>query len=68
MPRANARRGGCKLRCTRLGIGSAVIVPERDDFNDDLRAFGTERLAQRLAMLAIPHRSSVRTAAPRTKE
>ena len=57
-----------QLRCTRLGIGSAVIVPDGGDFNDDLRAFGTERLAQRLAILAIPPRASVRTAAPRTKE
>ena len=57
-----------QLRCTRLGIGSVVVVPERNDFNDDLRALGSERLAQRLAMLAIPHRASVRTAAPRTKE
>ena len=57
-----------QLRCTRLGIGSAVIVPDGGDFNDDLRALGSERLAQRLAMLAIPHRASVRTAAPRTKE
>ena len=57
-----------QLRCTRLGIGSAVIVPHGNDFNDDLRALGTEHLAQRLAMLATPHRASMRTAAPRTKE
>ena len=57
-----------QLRCTRLGIGSAVIVPERNDFNDDLQALGTERLVQRLAMLAIPPRASVRTATPMKKE
>ena len=57
-----------QLRCTRLGIGSAVIVPHGNDFNDDLRALGSERLAQRLAMLAIPPRASVRTAAPMKKE
>ena len=57
-----------QLRCTRLGIGSAVIVPDGGDFNDDLRAFGTERLAQRLATLATPHRASIRTAAPMRKE
>ena len=57
-----------QLRCTRLGIGSAVIVPERNDFNDDLRALGTEHLAQRLAPLAIPHPASIRTAAPKRKE
>ena len=57
-----------QLRCPRLGIGSAVIVPERNDFNDDLRALGTEHLAQRLAPLAVPHRASIRTAAPMKKE
>ncbi|WP_428103469.1 toprim domain-containing protein [Candidatus Rariloculus sp.] len=60
-----------QLRCTRLGIGSTVIVPDGGDFNDDLRALGTERLAQRLAMLATlatPHRASNRTAAPMRKE
>ena len=57
-----------QLRCTRLGIGSAVIVPERNDFNDDLRELGTEHLAQRLTTLTIPHPASVRTAAPTRKE
>ena len=47
-----------QLRCTRLGIGSAVIVPHGNDFNDDLRALGTEHLATRLAPLAISHRAS----------
>ena len=57
-----------QLRCTRLGIGSAVIVPVGNDFNDDLRTLGTEHLAQRLAPLAVPHRASIRTAAPTRKE
>ena len=57
-----------QLRCTRLGIGSAVIVPHGNDFNDDLRALGTEHLAQRLAPLAVPHPASIRTAAPMKKE
>ena len=42
-----------QLRCTRLGIASAVIVAEGNDFNDDLVTLGRERLAQRLAPLAV---------------
>ena len=41
-----------QLRCTRLGIACAVLVPAGNDFNDDLRQFGTEPLARRLAPLA----------------
>ena len=41
-----------QLRCTRLGIGCAVLLPAGNDFNDDLRTFGAEPLAQRLAPLA----------------
>ncbi len=41
-----------QLRCTRLGIACAVLLPAGNDFNDDLREFGTEPLAQRLAPLA----------------
>ncbi len=40
-----------QLRCTRLGIGCAVLMPAANDFNDDLRAFGPEPLATRLAPL-----------------
>ncbi len=40
-----------QLRCTRLGIGCAVLMPAGNDFNDDLRAFGPEPLAHRLAPL-----------------
>ena len=41
-----------QLRCTQLGIACAVLLPAGNDFNDDLRQFGTEPLAQRLAPLA----------------
>ncbi len=40
-----------QLRCTRLGIATAVLLPAGNDFNDDLRALGPEPLAQRLAPL-----------------
>ena len=41
-----------QLRCTRLGIASTVLLPAGNDFNDDLREFGAEPLAQRLTPLA----------------
>ena len=41
-----------QLRCTRLGIASSVLLPAGNDFNDDLREFGAEPLARRLAPLA----------------
>ena len=37
-----------KHRCARLGIDTAVLVPERNDFNDDLRRRGPRSLAGRL--------------------
>ena len=40
-----------QLRCTRLGIASAVLLPAGNDFNDDLRSSGPELLATRLAPL-----------------
>ena len=40
-----------QLRCTRLGIASAVMLPAGNDFNDDLRTFGPEPLATRLTPL-----------------
>ena len=40
-----------QLRCTRLGIASPVLLPAGNDFNDDLRSFGPEPLATRLAPL-----------------
>ena len=49
-----------QLRCTRLGIASAVIVPQGNDFNNDLVTLGRERLAQRLAPLAIRPRTDKR--------
>ncbi len=40
-----------QLRCTRLGIASAVLVPERGDFNDVLVEHGPQHLASKLAPL-----------------
>ena len=50
-----------QLRCTRLGIACCVLLPAGNDFNDDLREFGAEPLARRLAPLA-----ALRTAANRS--
>ena len=36
-------------RCEDRGVGAIVFAPERNDFNDDLRALGAEALAARLA-------------------
>ena len=41
-----------QLRCTRLGVATAVLLPAGNDFNDDLRSFGAVPLARRLAPLA----------------
>ena len=43
-----------RRRCRGLGIPTAVIVPERGDFNDDLIAFGPQALAARVAPLFRP--------------
>ena len=40
-----------RRRCRNLSIPTAVIVPERGDFNDDLIAFGPQALAARIAPL-----------------
>ena len=40
-----------QLRCTRLGIASTVLVPERGDFNDELLERGPRRLASKLMPL-----------------
>ena len=40
-----------QLRCTRLGVSTAVLLPAGNDFNDDIRKFGPEPLAQQLAPL-----------------
>ena len=42
-----------QLRCTRLGIATAVLLPAGNDFNEDLTALGPESLSERLAPLAI---------------
>ena len=48
-----------QLRCTRLGVATAVLVPAGNDFNEDLKSFGTEPLAHRLApLLARPRGQS----------
>ena len=48
-----------QLRCTRLGIGCAVLVPKGGDFNDDLVEFGSRCLARRLTpLVAQPARRS----------
>ena len=38
-------------RCARAGVAALVIVPEGEDFNDDLLALGSASLAARLAPL-----------------
>ena len=38
-------------RCARAGVAACVVVPEGDDFNDDLVALGSATLAARLASL-----------------
>ena len=43
-----------RRRCRNLSIPTAVIVPERGDFNDDLIAFGAQALAARIAPLFRP--------------
>ena len=37
-----------RRRCEDRGVGAIVVAPERNDFNDDLRALGAEALAARL--------------------
>ena len=36
------------MRCAEAGIDATVLVPERGDFNDDLRALGAGELARRV--------------------
>ena len=38
-------------RCARAGVAALVLVPEGDDFNDDLVALGRDALAARLSPL-----------------
>ena len=52
-------------RCAHVGIEAAVIVPERNDFNDDLVALGASALAARIARL-FPDMTRIR--APVEKE
>ena len=46
-----------QLRCTRLGIATAVLLPAGNDFNDDIVAHGPEHLAARLAPLGLARES-----------
>lgn len=55
-----------QLRCTRLGIACAVLTPAGNDFNDDLRTFGPEPLARRLAPLDAGQGKALRAAANRS--
>ena len=50
---AEGQRAADRLRrrCRDLGVPTAVVVPERSDFNDDLVAFGAPALAARIAPL-----------------
>ncbi len=45
-----------QLRCTRLGVATAVLLPAGNDFNDDLQALGSGSLADRLAPLLTDRR------------
>ena len=48
-------------RCARAGIAALVLVPEGEDFNDDLVALGRDTLAARLApLLRVPLRTASR--------
>ena len=50
---AEGQRAADRLRrrCRDLGVPTAVVVPERGDFNDDLIVFGAPALAARIAPL-----------------
>ena len=49
-----------QLRCTRLGVATAVLIPTGNDFNDDIRKFGPEPLAKQLAPLTARRGASNR--------
>ncbi len=46
-----------QLRCTRLGIATAVLLPAGNDFNNDIVVHGPEHLAARLAPLGLARES-----------
>ena len=50
-----------QLRCTRLGIATAVLLPAGNDFNDDIVALGPEHLAARLAPLRLDRSTASRS-------
>ena len=45
-----------QLRCTRLGVATAMLLPAGNDFNDDLKTHGPGSLATRLAPLVTDRR------------
>ena len=47
-PEGEAAAERLAVRCAEAGIDAAVLVPERGDFNDDLRALGAGELARRV--------------------
>ena len=47
-PEGEAAAERLVMRCAEAGIDATVLVPERGDFNDDLRALGTGGLARRV--------------------
>ena len=55
-----------QLRCTQLGVATAVLLSAGDDFNDDLVVHGSGPLANRLAPLVDTTRmGTVGAASPR---
>ena len=48
-------------RCARAGVAALCLIPEGDDFNDDLVALGRDALAARLSpLLRVPLRTGSR--------
>ena len=47
-PEGEAAAERLAMRCAEAGIDTTVLVPERGDFNDDLRALGAGGLARRV--------------------
>lgn len=50
-PEGEDAAGRLSRRCSELGIAAIVILPDRGDFNDDLRELGLDVLASRLRPL-----------------
>ena len=52
-PEGEAAAKRLAIRCAEAGIDTTVLVPERGDFNDDLRALGAGGLARRVGRLLV---------------